>query len=101
VRVSFILHDYSLSLITSIRMMKLDATKFGLAGAIVAAVCMLLLSVASAFGMYLGAVEMMQQAHLFYSPDVVGTITGMIEAAVLTCIALYAFSALYNALLQE
>lgn len=80
--------------------MKLHAHKFSLAGAIVSVFCMILLSVVNSLGIYIGSVELMQQAHMFYTPTVGGTITGMIEAAVMTYISLYVFVWVYNKLLD-
>ncbi|MFH1405408.1 MAG: hypothetical protein ABIH21_04945 [Patescibacteria group bacterium] len=80
--------------------MKLHAHKLGLAGAIFSALAMLVLSIVNAFGIYTAATEQMQTMHMFYTPDVVGTITGMIEAAVITYISLFVFVLIYNKLLK-
>ncbi|WP_458207910.1 hypothetical protein [Haladaptatus sp. NG-SE-30] len=77
--------------------MKLDALALGGAAAMVSAVVMLLLGVFGAIGVYGGAVEMMAQWHLFFEPTVVGTVAGMVEAAVISSILAYAFAWLYNA----
>jgi len=68
----------------------------GYAGAILAAGGMLLLGVLGNLGLYTGAVTIMEQWHLFFSLSVTGIIAGMIEAAVLTFVVLYAFVWLYN-----
>ncbi len=68
----------------------------GYAGAILAAACMLLLGVLGNLGWYTGAVAIMEQLHIFFSLSVTGVIAGMIEAAVLTFVSLYAFVRLYN-----
>ncbi|MFH1429948.1 MAG: hypothetical protein ABIG71_00315 [Candidatus Uhrbacteria bacterium] len=81
--------------------MRLHALKLGIAGAIAAALCMIALSILNALGLYEGAVQQMQGMHTFYTPDVIGTITGMIEAALVTFIGLYVFGAIYNALLRK
>ncbi|WP_435158481.1 hypothetical protein [Haladaptatus sp. DFWS20] len=78
--------------------MKLDALAFASAAAIVSAVVMLLLGIFGAVGVYEGAVEMMEQWHLFFEPTIVGTVAGMIEAAIISFIFIYAFAWLYNAL---
>ncbi|WP_254538777.1 hypothetical protein [Halomarina litorea] len=77
---------------------ELNAIALGASGAIVAAVVMLLLGVFGAVGVYEGAVAMMEQWHLFFEPTVVGTVAGMIEAAVISFVLVYAFAWLYNAL---
>lgn len=78
--------------------MKLHAHNLGLAGGILAVICMVLLSIAYSLGLYEVAVESMQSWHLFYAPTVGGTITGAIEAFIWTYVCLYAFAWLYNKL---
>ena len=77
---------------------ELNAVALGASGAIVAAAVMLLLGVFGAVGVYEGAVAMMEQWHLFFEPTVVGTVAGMVEAAVISFVLAYAFAWLYNAL---
>ncbi|MDL5363217.1 hypothetical protein [Halalkalicoccus sp. NIPERK01] len=76
--------------------MHLDALALAGAAALVSAIVMLLLGVFGAIGVYEGAVEMMQQWHMFFEPTVVGTVAGMIEAAVISFILVYPFAWLYN-----
>lgn len=83
---------------TSRGAMKLDALAFAGAAAIVSAVVMLFLGIFGAVSVYEGAVEMMEQWHLFFEPTIVGTVAGMIEAAVISFVFFYAFAWLYNAL---
>jgi len=66
--------------------------------AIVAAVVMLLLGILGNLGVYTGAVEMMQQWHIFFSPSIGGIIAGMFEAAIITFVFIYFFGFLYNKL---
>ncbi|MBU0531638.1 MAG: hypothetical protein ABIG32_02610 [Candidatus Uhrbacteria bacterium] len=75
------------------------AHKLGLAGAVVSALSMLLLSLGNAVGLYVGATTQMQAWHMFYTPTVGGTITGMIEAAIITYIFLFVLAWLYNRML--
>ena len=75
---------------------KLNSLALGYAGAILSAVCMLLLGIAGNMGVYLGAVEAMQTYHLFFSLSIVGIIAGMIECAVMSFIGLYLFGWIYN-----
>jgi len=77
---------------------KLDPKKLGFAGAIVAAICMLVLSLFGKGGMYMGAVNMMQQWHMYYSLSLTGIITGIIEATVISFVFLYLFAWVYNKL---
>lgn len=81
--------------------MKLHAHALALAGAVVSAACMLLLSVLNALGIYQSAAGTMADWHMFYAPDVGGTIAGMIEAAVISYIVLYAFAWVYGKCLPK
>lgn len=81
--------------------MKLHELKLATAGAITAALCMLFLSVLSPMGLYGGAMEQMRRSHMFYGPTFGGTLAGMLEAALVTFVALYVFAAIYNALLRK
>lgn len=76
--------------------MKLNELAVGYAAAIISAAIMLLLGIAGNIGLYSGAVEVMQQAHMFFSLSIVGIITGMIEGAVISFILGYAFAWVYN-----
>jgi len=77
--------------------MHLDALALAGAAAVVSAIVMLLLGVFGAVGVYEGAVEAMEQWHLFFEPTVVGTVAGMVEAAVISFVLVYAFGWVYNA----
>ncbi len=81
---------------SSTSVMRLDELALAGAAAVVSAVVMLLLGVFGAIGVYEGAVEAMQQWHLFFEPTVVGTVAGMVEAAVISFVLVYAFAWLYN-----
>lgn len=81
--------------------MKVNPIKLGIAGGIVAAASMLLLSILNAFGLYTGAAEQMTEWHMFYSPDALGTLTGMLEAAIITYVSLYAVAYMYDLLLRK
>ena len=76
--------------------MHLDSVALAGAAAVVSAIAMLLLGVFGAVGVYEGAVEAMEQWHLFFEPTVVGTVAGMTEAAVISFVLVYAFAWLYN-----
>lgn len=78
------------------RVMHLNALALAGAAAVVSAVAMLLLGVFGAVGVYEGAVTMMEQWHLFFEPTVVGTVAGMVEAAVITFVLVYPVAWLYN-----
>lgn len=79
----------------------LDATALSAAAAILAAAVMLLLGVFGRFGIYLGAVEMMERWHLFFRPTVGGTLAGMVEAAVVSFVLAWLFGWLYNRLARR
>ena len=76
--------------------MQLDSQALAGAAAVVSAIAMLLLGVFGAIGVYEGAVEAMEQWHLFFEPTVVGTVAGMVEAAVISSVVMYTFAWLYN-----
>lgn len=75
---------------------RLDPLPFAAAAATVAAVLMLLLGLFGAIGAYEGGVEMMEQWHLFFTPTLVGTIAGILEAVIITGVFTYLFVELYN-----
>jgi hypothetical protein len=75
---------------------ELNPLALGYAGAIVSAAVMLLLGIFGNIGIYTGAVEMMQQWHMFFSPSFGGIIAGIIEGTVIGFVASYAFGWLYN-----
>lgn len=79
-------------------MSKFDANKLALAGAITAALCMMLLSILNGLGLYQGATKQMMSWHMYYSPTVGGTVSGMVEAAVITYVVLFVFAWVYNTL---
>jgi len=74
----------------------LDEKSFGYAGASVSAAIMLLLGILGNLGMYTGGVEAMKQWHVFFSLSIGGIIAGIVEAAIITYIILYAFAWTYN-----
>lgn len=78
--------------------MHLDALALAGAAAVVSAVVMVLLGVFGEVGVYEGAVEAMEQWHLFFEPTIVGTVAGMVEAVVISFVLMYAFGWLYNTL---
>lgn len=77
-------------------MTKLNEKAFGYGAAIIGAAMMLILGIFGNIGIYTGAVEMMRQWHMFFSLSLTGIIGGMIEAAVFSFIACYAFAWAYN-----
>ncbi len=77
-------------------MKTLNALALGYAGAIISAVCMLLLGILGNLGLYAGGVAMMTEWHMFFSLSIGGIIGGMVEAAVIIFVILYAFAIIYN-----
>jgi hypothetical protein len=75
---------------------KLNPLALGGAAAILAAIIMLALGILGNMGIFTGAVDMMQQWHVFFSPSIVGIIAGIIEAAVITFVSVYLFGLIYN-----
>lgn len=69
------------------------------AGAIFSALSMLLLSLAHILNVYTGAVGMMQEWHMYYTPTTIsGTLTGMIEASLITYLSILLISWIYGQL---
>ncbi|MBI2618089.1 hypothetical protein HYW58_01420 [Candidatus Kaiserbacteria bacterium] len=77
-------------------MKTLDARALGYAGAIIGAAGMLLLGILGNLGFYTGAVAQMEEWHAFFSLSIGGIIGGMIEAAVISFVALFIFALVYN-----
>lgn len=75
---------------------KLNPLALGYTAAIISAASMFLLGILGNLGLYIGAVELMQKCHMFFSLSVVGIIGGMIEAAVMWFICGYVFAWVYN-----
>ncbi len=75
---------------------KLNGMALGYSLALLGALCMLLLGILGNLGIYIGTVEMMQQWHLFFSLSIVGIITGIIEAAVISFIFGWLIAYFYN-----
>lgn len=75
---------------------KLDLLALGYAGAAVSALSMLLLGISGNLGIYEGAVEMMRQWHKFFSLDLLGIISGMVEAVIISFIFVCLFGFIYN-----
>ncbi|UGV40763.1 hypothetical protein J7W08_12080 [Methanococcoides orientis] len=80
-------------------MQTLKPSAFGLSLAVLSAIVMLLLGILGNLGIYTGAVEMMQQWHMFFSPSMGGIVAGMIEAGIISFVFGYAFAFLYNKLM--
>ena len=78
---------------------KLNALVLGYASATVSAGSMLLLGILGNLGIYMNAVDMMKQWHMFFSLSFLGIISGMIEAAVIGFVIIYAFGLIYNKLI--
>ena len=75
---------------------KLNSLGLGYAFAIMAAIMMLLLGILGNLGIYESAAKLMQQTHLFFSLDVLGIVTGMIEAAIISFICGVLLGWIYN-----
>ena len=75
---------------------KWDEKALGFSFALVSAIIMLLLGILGNLGIYVGAVEMMQQWHLFFDLSVLGIIGGMIESAIISFIIGWLIALFYN-----
>ena len=81
--------------------MKLDAHKLASASALTSALFMVLLSLGSGLGMYRTMATQMQSYHMWYTPTFGGTLTGLIEAAILTYIFVWIAASIYNAMVEK
>ena len=75
---------------------ELNAKAMGFSVALISTACMLLLGIFGNLGIYIGAVNMMQQLHLFFSLSLLGIIGGMIEAAIISFVVTYIIVYFYN-----
>ncbi|MBI2548204.1 hypothetical protein HYW21_02535 [Candidatus Woesearchaeota archaeon] len=75
---------------------KINSLGLGYAGAILAALTVLLLGIGGNIGVYTEAAEIMESQHMFFSLTIQGVITGMIEAAIFGFVGLYLLGWLYN-----
>ena len=75
---------------------RLNPLALGGAAAAIAAIIMLLLGILGNIGVYTGAVEAMQQWHVFFSLSIGGIIAGIVEGAVVTFVFAYLFGFIYN-----
>lgn len=82
-------------------MKTLNPLALGYAGAIISAIGMLLLGILGNLGIYTGAAQMMEEWHMFFSLSIGGIIGGMVEAAIISFIALYVFALLYNVFITK
>lgn len=73
-----------------------NALALGYAGATLSAIVMLLLGILGNVGLYKEAVAMMSECHMFFSLSIGGIIGGMIEAAIISFVILYALAFMYN-----
>ncbi len=78
------------------RKSEFNALALGYAGAAISAASMLLLGIGWNIGIYQNTAMQMAKWHMFFSPTIGGIIGGMIEAAVISFIFLYAFGRAYN-----
>lgn len=79
-------------------MTKINVLGLSYAAAVVSALVMIALGVLGNFGLYSGAVQMMQQWHVFFSLSVGGIILGAIESMVYSFVLGYVFAVVYNKL---
>lgn len=78
---------------------KLNEKALGYSLAIISAGMMLLLGILGNLGIYIGAAEMMQNMHLFFSLSILGIIGGIIEAAIISFVVGWLIALIYNKLI--
>ena len=74
---------------------KINALVAGYTAAIISGAGMLLLGIFGNLGVYTGAVEAMMKWHMYFSLSFWGIVLGIVEAAVISFIVVYAFVWLY------
>jgi len=79
---------------------KIDVPAASYAAAGFSALLMILITLLNKVGLYAAMAERMEVWHMFYTPTLIGTITGMIEAAIISFVAVYIFSLMYNRLVK-
>jgi len=77
-------------------MNKLNEKALAYAGAIIGALCMLVIGLFGNAGMYQGMANLMMQSHMWFSLSPAGILLGMIEAAVIGGLFAYIFGLVYN-----
>ena len=77
-------------------MKTLNAHALGLSAALLAGLCMLVLSLLGLAGIYTGAVTAMQQWHMWYSLTPVGIVLGIVESGVVSYVTGLLFGVFYN-----
>lgn len=77
-------------------MKNFNANAAALSAALLGAIGMLILGTLGMVGIYTSGVEAMQAWHIFFDLTVLGTILGMIEAAVFSYVVVYLWAMLYN-----
>ena len=75
---------------------KLNCLALGYTSAILCATIMLLFGIIGNMGIYMGAVQMMQQWHMSFSLSVAGIVAGMVEGALIGFVFGYFFGCIYN-----
>jgi len=75
---------------------KFNVSALGITASLVAAVSMLILGIFGHLGIYLGAVDMMRQWHMFFSLTPMGILSGMLEAGVISFVFFVLFGWIYN-----
>ncbi len=75
---------------------KFNVSALGISASLVAALSMLILGIFGHMGIYLGAVEMMRQWHMFFSLTPLGILAGMLEAAIISFVSFVLFGWIYN-----
>jgi len=75
---------------------KLNSLALAASAAIVAGLSMLILGILGNLGIYMGAVDMMSQWHMFFSLTPFGILSGIVEAAIISFVFFYLFGWIYN-----
>lgn len=83
------------------KMSSISAHPISMAAAIWSALFMLVLWLAAQMGFYASAAQSMIGWHMFFDLTPMGLVTGMVEAAVISYVAVYSFVYVYNMVLSK
>ena len=80
---------------------KLNTSSIALAAAVWSALLMLVIWLLANMGLYVSAAEQMSKWHMFFNLTVIGLVSGMIEAGVISFLLVYSFATVYTMITQK
>lgn len=80
---------------------KLNTNSIAVAAGIWSVLFMLVMWLLANMGLYVSAAEQMSKLHMFFNLTLVGLISGMIEAGVVSFLLVYSFAFVYNIVVKK